>query len=89
MLTRSPSDIPHIIGLRLKEKLGIRWIANWNNHAAPCIWQEPYTHHFSAKEQVRKDQFTQMCLKGADVNTFYLHSLYWNILLRIIFFWQN
>lgn len=74
VLTRSPSDIPHIIGLRLKEKLGIRWIANWNDPAAP-IWPEPYTHHFSAKEQARKDQFTQMCLKGADVNTFPSQSL--------------
>ena len=59
VLTRSPNDIPHVIGLRLKEKLGIRWIANWNDPAAP-IWPEPYTHHFSAKEQARKDWVGQM-----------------------------
>ncbi len=74
VLTRSPSDIPHIIGLRLKEKLGIRWIANWNDPAAP-IWPEPYTHHFSEKEQSRKTHFTEMCLKGADVNSFPSQSL--------------
>lgn len=87
VLTRSPSDIPHIIGLRLKEKLGIRWIANWNDPAAP-IWPEPYTHHFSAKEQARKDQFTQMCLKGADVNTFPSQSLLEHFTSHYLF-WQN
>lgn len=74
VLTRSPNDIPHIIGLRLKEKLGIRWFANWNDPAAP-IWPEPYTHHFSKKEQERKMRFTEMCLKGADVNSFPSQSL--------------
>lgn len=74
VLTRSPNDIPHIIGLRLKEKLGVRWIANWNDPAAP-IWPEPYTHHLSAKEQARKMAFTEMCLKGADINSFPSQSL--------------
>ena len=69
VLTRSPNDIPHIIGLRLKEKLGIRWLANWNDPAAP-IWPEPYTHHFSANEQAHKMAFTEKCLKGADINSF-------------------
>lgn len=74
VLTRSPSDIPHVIGLRLKKKLGIRWIANWNDPAAP-IWPEPYTHHFSEREQKRKEHFTAMCLKGADINSFPSQSL--------------
>lgn len=69
VLTRSPSDIPHIVGLRLKEKLGIRWIANWNDPSAP-MWPEPYTQHFSEKEQKRRMRFTEMCLKGADINSF-------------------
>lgn len=69
VLTRSPSDIPHIVGLQLKRKFGLRWIANWNDPAAP-IWPEPYTHHFPAREQARKIRFTAMCLKEADVNTF-------------------
>lgn len=69
VLTRSPSDISHIIGLRLKEKLGIRWVANWNDPSAP-MWPEPYTQHFSEKDQKRKMHFTEMCLKGADINSF-------------------
>ena len=74
VLTRSPNDIPHIVGLRLKEKLGIRWVANWNDPAGP-IWPEPYAHHFPKKEQMRKMRFTEMCLRGADVNSFPSQSL--------------
>lgn len=74
VLTRSPSDIPHIVGLRLKEKLGIRWIANWNDPADP-IWPDPYKHHFSVREQKRKERFTAMCLKGADIDSFPSQSL--------------
>ena len=69
VLTRSPSDIPHIVGLRLKEKLGIRWIANWNDPSAP-MWPEPYSQNLSVKEQKRMMRFTEMCLKGADINSF-------------------
>lgn len=74
VLTRSPSDMPHIIGLRLKQKLGIRWIANWNDPAAP-IWPEPYTHHFTPKVQARKMACTEMCLRNADINSFPSQSL--------------
>lgn len=74
VLTRSPIDMPHIVGLRLKEKLGIRWVANWNDPAAP-IWPEPYKHHFSNCEQARKEYITSICLKGADINTFPSQSL--------------
>lgn len=74
VLTRSPSDMPHLVGLRLKEKLGIRWIANWNDPATP-IWPEPYTHHFSKSEQARKMAYTERCLRQADINTFPSQSL--------------
>ncbi len=74
VLTRSPNDTAHLVGLRLKEKHGLRWIANWNDPASP-IWPEPYKHHFSRMEQSRKMRFTEMCLRGADVNTFPSRSL--------------
>lgn len=74
ILTRSPSDIPHLVGLRLKQKLNIKWIANWNDPASP-IWPEPYKHHFSSREQERRMRHTKMCLEGADVNTFPSQSL--------------
>lgn len=74
VLTRSPSDISHIIGLRLKEETGIFWMANWNDPAAP-IWPEPYTHQFSDNEQARKISYTEKCLRAADINTFPSQSL--------------
>ncbi len=74
VLTRSPNDIAHLVGLRLKEKYGLRWIANWNDPAAP-IWPEPYRHHYSRAEFRRKMRFTEVCLKGADVSTFPSQSL--------------
>lgn len=69
ILTRSPSDTSHIVGLRLKKKTGIHWIANWNDPANP-IWPEPYKHHYSNYEQKQKMLFTSMCLESADINTF-------------------
>ena len=74
ILTRSPTDISHLVGLRLKQKLNIKLIANWNDPASP-IWPEPYKHHFSSREQERRMRHTKMCLEGADVNTFPSQSL--------------
>ena len=69
IITRSPSDIPHIIGYKIKQKTGIRWIANWNDPAT-TIWPEPYTHHLSPREHNIAHRYTVTCLKKADVNTF-------------------
>lgn len=74
ILTRSPTDISHLVGLRLKQKLNIKWIANWNDPASP-IWPEPYKHNFSPREQERRMRHTKMCLEGADINTFPSQSL--------------
>ena len=69
IITRSPSDIPHIIGYKIKQKTGIRWIANLNDPAT-TIWPEPYTHHLSPREHNIAHRYTVTCLKKADVNTF-------------------
>lgn len=74
ILTRSPGDMAHLAGYKLHKKTGIRWIANWNDPAAP-IWPEPYTHHFSPKEQAAKMKFTEKMLRAADINTFPSDSL--------------
>lgn len=74
VLTRSPSDVPHVVGYKLKQKLGVRWIANWNDPSA-TIWPEPYTQHFSASKAKMLEKYTIQCLKGADVNTFPSQSL--------------
>ena len=74
ILTRSPNDVPHIIGYKLKQRFGVRWIANWNDPSA-TIWPEPYTHHFSESKAKMLEKYTIKCLKGADVNTFPSQSL--------------
>lgn len=74
VLTRSPSDIPHLVGFKLKQKTGIRWIANWNDPAA-TIWPEPYTHHFSPIKFRIINNNTVRYLRYADINTFPSHTL--------------
>lgn len=74
VLTRSPNDIPHIIGYKLKQRFGVRWIANWNDPSA-TIWPEPYTHHFSALKEKMLHSYTVKCLRNADINTFPSQSL--------------
>lgn len=74
ILTRSPSDIPHIVGYKLKQRFGLRWIANWNDPSA-TIWPEPYTHHFSSLKKKMLHNYTVKCLRNADINTFPSQSL--------------
>ena len=69
VLTRSPSDFPHLVGYKLKQKTGIRWIANWNDPAA-TIWPEPYSHHFSPIKFRIINNSTVRYLRYADINTF-------------------
>lgn len=74
VLTRSPNDSAHLVGERIKKKTGIKWIANWNDPAAP-IWPGQYKHQYSDKEQEKKMKETARLLIGADINTFPSDSL--------------
>ena len=69
ILTRSPNDISHIIGYKLKKKTGIKWIANWNDPADP-IWPAEYSHNYPEKKQQKKIMETWKLLSFADINTF-------------------
>lgn len=69
VLTRSPTDISHIVGMKLKENTGIKWIANWNDPADP-IWPVPYKHSYINRVQQRKEQMTARLLSMADIITF-------------------
>lgn len=75
VLTRSPNDIAHLVGYKLKQKTDIKWIANWNDPASP-IWPGQYKHPYSEKRQAKKMLETEKLLKSADVNTFPSASLY-------------
>lgn len=72
--TRSPGDIPHLVGYMLKKKTGCHWIANWNDPADP-IWPAQYKHNYSPSEQKKKMDYTSKLLFAADVNTFPSDSL--------------
>ena len=74
ILTRSPNDVPHIVGYKLKKRFGVRWIANWNDPSA-TIWPEPYTHHFTVSKSKMLERYAIQCLKAADINTFPSQSL--------------
>lgn len=74
IITRSPNDIPHIVGYKLSKKFGIKWIANWNDPAS-TIWPEPYTHKFSKIKTSILNSYNKKCLKNADINTFPSESL--------------
>lgn len=74
VITRSPSDIPHVVGYKLSKKTGVKWIANWNDPSS-TIWPEPYKHKFSKFKSFYLEYYTKLFLKQADVNTFPSHSL--------------
>jgi glycosyltransferase involved in cell wall biosynthesis len=69
IITRSPSDIPHIVGLKLKKKYRIPWIANWND-PSNGIMPEPYKNHPDKFANFISKYYTQRVLKVADFNTF-------------------
>lgn len=74
VLTRSPSDLPHLVGYKLKKETGIKWIANWND-PADAIWPEPYTHKYSPFLQRKKEKYASKMLQNADYVTFPSKSL--------------
>lgn len=74
ILTRSPNDISHLVGYKLKKKTGCCWIANWNDPANP-IWPDPYKIKYSSLQQKYFLKLTSRLLSNADVNTFPSQSL--------------
>lgn len=69
VLTRSPSDIPHLIGRALHRITGIKWLANWNDPAV-TIWPAPYGAELSKRFVRKYNKIVQSCLNEASVNTF-------------------
>ena len=74
VLTRSPSDLTHLVGYKLKKKTGIKWIANWND-PADAIWPKPYTHQYSPCQQKKAEAYATLMLQSADYVTFPSESL--------------
>ena len=78
ILTRSPSDVCHVIGLKLKKRLGIRWMANWND-PVDMIWpseEPPYIRtSYKGLKRIIYNHYFNSCFKYADVNSFPAQTL--------------
>jgi glycosyltransferase involved in cell wall biosynthesis len=69
IMTRSPADVGHLVGLRIKKKYNIRWIANWNDPSTG-IWPLPYENNLPSWRRYVFRKLTGEVLKRADINTF-------------------
>ena len=74
IITRSPSDIPHIIGVKLSKKMGIKWISNWNDPAT-TLWPKPYTQKLTNREYTVARKYESTCLLNSDAITFPAETL--------------
>lgn len=69
VLTRSPADVPHIVGRAFARKTGVRWLANWNDPTL-TTWPDCYRHQVHPLYARQYDSIINSCMAGADVNTF-------------------
>ena len=69
ILTRSPSDAPHLVGRAFARRTGIKWLANWNDPAM-TIWPGCYDNHISPLYSKMYNYILTSCMKEATVNTF-------------------
>lgn len=78
VLTRSPSDVPHIVGYKLKQRFGVRWIANWND-PTDVIWPSenpPYLpNRYKGLKKILYSRYADFCLRKSDINTFPAQTL--------------
>lgn len=78
VLTRSPSDISHIVGYKLKREYGVQWIANWNDPVS-VIWPSenpPYTpDRYKGLKKILYSRYADFCLRKSDINTFPAQTL--------------
>lgn len=74
VLTRSPNDLTHVVGYKLKKRYGIKWIANWND-PADTIWPGAYKHILSKSKERKLRKFETLMFEYADVTTFPSASL--------------
>jgi len=69
ILTRAPSDIGHLVGLKLKKTTGLPWIANWNDPST-TIWPGEYKNKLSIGQKYFYSSLAKDVIKYADLITF-------------------
>lgn len=81
LLTRMPSNVPHLIGKKLSKKLDIPWIANWNDptdNIRPMLNDNNYFKSFFV------NLFVKDIIKNATLNTFPSPELWQHFNQKII-----
>lgn len=78
VLTRSPNDMVHIVGHKLKKHFGIRWVANWND-PADVIWPSeipPYTPiRQKGIKKIINRRYVDSCINKSDISSFPAQTL--------------
>ena len=69
IMSRSPSDIAHLVGYKLSKKTGKPWMVNWNDPAA-TIWPSPYKQKISFVNRFIQNRYIKKVIVRADINTF-------------------
>jgi glycosyltransferase involved in cell wall biosynthesis len=69
ILTRSPSDVSHLVGYRISKKEKIKWIANWND-PVNGIWPAPYQKYNSIFFSFYFSFVFKTLLRSSDINSF-------------------
>lgn len=72
IITRSPSDISHIVGYKLSKKLNIPWIANWNDPATN-IW--PFPINYGKFKFYTHERYNKLMLTSSTYNSFPAETL--------------
>lgn len=74
ILTRSPTDIAHLVGREFVKRTNIKWLANWNDPAA-TIWPAIYAGKYSKLGQHLYNRFLLSCFRRATIHTFPSYEL--------------
>ena len=67
LLTRMPSNIPHLIGKKINQKLNIPWIANWND---PTDNIRPLLEDMNLSKSIINDLLVKDIFRHATINSF-------------------
>jgi glycosyltransferase involved in cell wall biosynthesis len=81
LLTRMPSMIPHLVGLKLHKRLGIRWIANWND---PTDNIRPLRRDTNPVNSMINNILVKDIFFNADQNTYPARELWHHYIQNII-----
>jgi len=69
IISRSPTEIGHLVAYKLSKRFELPWIANWND-PAETIWPKPYSNNLTSINSFFLNRFYLKILKKASVISF-------------------